>query len=104
MKNFAVIEDNKIVNVIVCDALVIAQALLPDLFLLEESETTGKAIIGGSVLGERFIAPQPYESWTLNQTTFEWDSPVPYPSDELSYVWNETTLTWDFVDLSDSDF
>jgi hypothetical protein len=103
MKNFAVIENNKIVNVIVCDALVIAQLLLPDLLLVEETETTGKAIIGGSLFGEKLIGPKPYDSWTLNETTYKWDSPIPYPNDELSYVWNETELNWELLDLSDSD-
>jgi hypothetical protein len=103
MKNFAIIENEKIVNVIVCDALVIAQALLPNLFLVEESNTTGKAIIGGSLLGDKFIAPKPYDSWTLNTTTFEWDSPIPYPNDEFSWIWNEAQQNWEKIDLEELD-
>jgi hypothetical protein len=26
-----------------------------------------------------FYAPQPYPSWTLNETTWTWDAPVPMP-------------------------
>jgi len=42
-----------------------------------------------------FIAPKPYNSWTLNTTTFDWDPPVPYPNDDNYYIWNENTQTWD---------
>jgi len=42
-----------------------------------------------------FIAPKPYNSWTLNVTTFDWDPPVPYPNDDNYYIWNENTQTWD---------
>jgi hypothetical protein len=48
-----------------------------------------------------FIAPKPYNSWTLNVTTFDWDPPVPYPTESFDlenlsyYTWNETNRTWD---------
>jgi len=41
-----------------------------------------------------FYAPQPFPSWTLNKTTWNWESPVPYPSDDIRYAWDETTKTW----------
>jgi len=44
---------------------------------------------------DAFIPPQPYNSWTLNETTCVWDPPVPYPSDGKIYIWNETTKQWD---------
>jgi len=43
---------------------------------------------------DAFIPPQPYESWLLNETTFSWDSPVPYPTDGKAYVWDESSLSW----------
>ena len=43
---------------------------------------------------DAFIAPQPYPSWVLNETTCQWQSPVPYPNDEKSYKWDETTKIW----------
>jgi len=36
-----------------------------------------------------FYEPQPHASWSLNQTTWTWDSPIPYPSDGVYYVWDE---------------
>ncbi len=44
---------------------------------------------------DAFIPPKPFESWTLNETTCQWDAPVAYPEDGQSYSWNETTKQWD---------
>ena len=49
---------------------------------------------------DAFIPPKPYPSWTLNETTCLWESPVAYPDDGQIYNWNETTKTWDLVDNS----
>lgn len=46
---------------------------------------------------DAFIPPQPYPSWTLNETTCLWDSPVSYPDDGGMYQWNEETQTWDQI-------
>jgi len=43
---------------------------------------------------DAFISPQPYASWTLNEDTCQWDSPVPYPTDDLMYSWDEDTTSW----------
>ena len=44
---------------------------------------------------DAFIEPQPYDSWTLNETTCLWEAPVCKPDDGKKYEWNETTQTWD---------
>jgi len=46
-----------------------------------------------------FYAPQPYPSWTLNETTWTWEAPVPLPAnaDTVAYKWNEETTSWDEV-------
>lgn len=44
-----------------------------------------------------FYAPQPYASWTLSQTTWLWEPPVAYPTDEKKYVWDEDTVSWKLV-------
>ena len=43
---------------------------------------------------DAFISPQPFESWTLNETTCRWQAPVPYPQDGRIYQWDEDTTTW----------
>ena len=46
---------------------------------------------------DAFIPPQPYASWTLNDDTCLWESPVAYPDDGQMYVWNEDTTSWDLI-------
>ena len=41
-----------------------------------------------------FIAPKPFNSWTLNEDTCRWDPPTPMPTDGKMYSWNEETLSW----------
>ena len=43
---------------------------------------------------DAFIAPQPYPSWTLNETTCKWEAPVAYPDDDKVYNWDEENQTW----------
>jgi len=43
---------------------------------------------------DAFIPPQLYLSWTLNEDTCQYDSPVPYPTDDKNYEWDEETTNW----------
>ena len=56
---------------------------------------------------DAFIAPKPYASWLLNETTCQWESPVVKPelteeqiNNKSYYNWNEETTSWDLVDNS----
>lgn len=44
---------------------------------------------------DAFISPKPYPSWTLDESTCQWQAPVPYPNDGNLYIWNEETQSWD---------
>ena len=46
---------------------------------------------------DAFISPKPFPSWTLNEDSCLWDSPVPYPNDGNNYYWNEETLNWELI-------
>ena len=37
---------------------------------------------------DAFIPPQPFASWTLNETTCRWEAPVAYPSGDGQYQWD----------------
>ena len=57
---------------------------------------------------DAFIAPQNYSSWTLNETTCQWEAPVAEPEltqeqfdNDLRYHWNDENQTWDLVDISE---
>jgi hypothetical protein len=54
--------------------------------------------IGYKYDGTGFYPPQPYDSWTLNSSTYLWEAPVAYPDDGNDYEWNEETQTWDAVE------
>ena len=49
---------------------------------------------------DAFIAPKPYNSWILNETTCQWEAPVALPDTENRYNWNEINQNWDLVDNS----
>ena len=43
---------------------------------------------------DAFIAPKPYNSWILNETSCIWEAPVAYPNDGNMYAWDEETTSW----------
>ena len=42
-----------------------------------------------------FIAPQPYEDWILVNN--KWEAPIPYPSDDKMYSWNNNQ--WNLINI-----
>ena len=44
---------------------------------------------------DAFIAPKPFNSWILNETTCRWEAPTPKP--EGDYVWNELHRRWELM-------
>ena len=48
---------------------------------------------------DAFIPKQPFNSWTLNESTCCWDPPTPYPDDGKTYEWNEETTSWEEISL-----
>jgi hypothetical protein len=48
-------------------------------------------------INDIFIVPQPYPSWTLDEN-FDWQAPMPYPTGDGLYTWNESTLSWDLAE------
>ena len=43
---------------------------------------------------DAFIPKQPFNSWTLNEDTCNWETPSAYPDDGKMYNWNEETTSW----------
>ena len=50
---------------------------------------------------DAFIPPKPYSSWVLDEATYLWSAPVPYPTDGLTYTWNESNTDWELQDFSE---
>lgn len=47
---------------------------------------------------DAFVAPKPFNSWVLNNTTARWDPPIPMPNDGKFYIWNEDTTNWEEIE------
>ena len=43
---------------------------------------------------DAFIAPKPFNSWTLDEVTCHWQAPTPCPIDDKRYYWSEDDLSW----------
>jgi len=49
---------------------------------------------------DAFIPPKPFPSWTLNEDSCLWQSPIPYPNDGKIYQWNEDIGNWEEINLT----
>lgn len=109
MAHFAKIENNIVTNVIVADTQEWCENTLGGEWLQTSYNTQGGVHInGGTPLRKNyagvgytydnkrdaFIPPQPYPSWTLNEETCLWESPVPYPESGKLYMWDEEKVEW----------
>ena len=43
---------------------------------------------------DAFIPPKPYPSWSLNDTTCNWEAPVQHTKDGETWSWDESILDW----------
>lgn len=52
---------------------------------------------------DAFVSPQPFPSWTLDETRFRYEPPIPYPvetdadGNPLLYAWNEDLFAWELI-------
>jgi|TARA_X000001388_G_C2211037_1_gene115153 hypothetical protein len=69
------------------------------------------AQVGGTYdpVNDAFINIKPYDSWILNQSSFDWEAPVVAPSngpvagDSWGLSWDEDNTRWIGRDLSNED-
>jgi hypothetical protein len=101
MSHFAKIENNVVTEVIVAEQDFINSGAVGDAFNWVQTSYNSNfrknyAGVGYTYDSTRdaFIPPQPYSSWTLNEDTCQYDSPVPYPTDDKMYEWDEETTNW----------
>lgn len=50
---------------------------------------------------DAFIPPQDWPSWILDEEKGCWNPPIPMPEaiEGYSYAWNETTVSWDMIEI-----
>lgn len=42
-----------------------------------------------------FIAQKPFNSWILDEETYQWKAPIPRPIDDKIYIWNDNKRNWE---------
>jgi hypothetical protein len=108
MAHFAQIENGIVTQVIVAEQDVIDSGLFGTGWVQTSYNTHGGQHPEGRSLRKNyagigftydstrdaFIPPKPYASWLLNEDTCLWNSPVPYPTDDKQYRWDESTTSW----------
>jgi hypothetical protein len=45
-------------------------------------------------INDVFYAPKPYPSWLMNESTWLWKAPIPFPTTGGPYQWDETNQQW----------
>lgn len=108
MAHFAQVENGIVTQVIVAEQDVIDSGLFGTGWIQTSYNTLGGqhpegrplrknyAGVGYTYDAQRdaFIAPHPYPSWLLNETTCVWDAPTPMPTDDKEYRWDEAAILW----------
>ena len=118
MGHYAKVKDGKVVNVIVAEQEFIDSFVddSPGKWIQTSYNTSanqhkqGETPLRGNYAGIGFIydesndvfyEPQPFNSWTLNTSTWLWEEPVDYPTDGQRYIWNEAAYQAALSDSSD---
>ena len=109
MSHFAEIDgDGIVIRVIVAEQDFINSGAVGDSFNWVQTSYNGnfrKNYAGRGYIYDEvrdaFIPPKPFDSWTLNEDTCQYDPPVEYPDDGKRHDWNEDTTSWDEVDMGD---
>jgi len=110
MSHFAKVTDGKVTQVIVAEQEFFDTFVdtSPGTWLQTSYNTYGNQHPNGTPLrgnyagigytydatNDVFYAPQPFPSWTLNNTTWLWEAPVAMPTDGKTYIWDETAKNW----------
>jgi len=114
MSHFAKVIDGKVTEVIVIEQDVLNTGHWgdPSLWIQTSYNTRGGVHLQGGIplrknyagIGytydsnrDAFIAPQPFPSWNLDETSCTWKAPFPAPevtNDYSYYTWDESIVDW----------
>ena len=99
-KSTAVVEPAEGVTYVSTDQPVMSVHTIDNMLPDEEWTINVWAENAGTPFAEpfTFTVPRPsspYPSWVWDAAESAWVPPVPYPSDEKAYAWNEETKSWD---------
>ena len=101
MSHFAKLDNNVVTEVIVAEQDFINSGAVGDSFLWVQTSYNGNFRKNYAAVGDTydkskdaFIAPKPYPSWVLDESTCRWEAPVNRPDGVNGYDWNEDTTNW----------
>lgn len=96
MSLYAKIINGVVDNIIVCED---SEISLQNGDHIKITNETNQAALGYEYIADKnkFKAPQPFESWTLNEETILWEAPVAKPIEEGFYRWDEAGQEWILV-------
>jgi hypothetical protein len=114
MSHFAKIEDGIVTQVIVAEQSFIdtqdgtwvqtSYNTRGNVHYGQDGEPDGGVALRGNYAGigytydtnnDVFYLPQPYASWTLDETKWQWTCPLTYPDDDNVYLWDENVYQAD---------
>jgi hypothetical protein len=90
MLNYAIIENNTIINIIVAETIEIAESVTGKTALLCDEPNMA---IGSDLFENKWRLPKPFESWVWNND--DWVAPVLPPEPKDCYSWNEDLQEWE---------
>jgi hypothetical protein len=98
IKNYAIIENDIVVNVVIGDDEWAANQQST----LVELTDSDNALVGGKYIDGVFYKPKPYPSWV--ESGSGWAPPVPKPEniEGFGWMWNEESLSWVSLTISAS--
>ena len=98
MTKFIKVINNKVTDIVIAEQDFIDTLSDKDFYIKDDGTITNRAGIGSmyDTIRNAFISLKPFPSWTLNETTYQWEAPTPKP--DGNYLWNEETKAWDQID------
>lgn len=88
MPNYAIYENDTILNVIVADSKEIAEQMTG----MNAIDSEDRIAIGWYLHNGEWVYPSPFPSWSWSGSG--WIPPIPYPEDGKVYQWDESNLQW----------
>lgn len=99
---FAELKDNIVQRVVSSETKEWCETALGGQWVQTYYATQGKNYAGIGYIyypdKDNFSSPNTFPSWTLGDDCV-WYPPVPMPTDNNRYMWNEENLTWDLITL-----
>lgn len=101
MSIFAIINNQKVSNLVEAESLKLLSILLEDECeqIIEVTDSTGLAFIGSEISNGKFVPLQPYNSWSFDENDWMWKPPISAPvnTENSVHIWNEKNQIWDEI-------